>query len=122
MKQLALIILFTFSDTSYGTERCAIEPTVLRKAMPEYPAPLGTTADLHTCHEGTVTMEFTVTETGKVVDAVVIDSTLVKGCRNQSAGEDFFHQVSLDTILKYKYSSVPEACRWDETFTFQFEE
>lgn len=121
MKKLFSMFLFAYSSVGVCLEQCSPEPIVLRWVYPEYPMPSGTTADLHTCHEGSVTIEFIITKIGKVIDPQVVSSTLKKGCRNRSAKEDFFYDVSINAILKYRYIAVDQKCSWRETITFRFE-
>ena len=111
---LLVIPLIAFAEI----EHCVLEPALVKSATLKYPTPRGTTADLHTCHNGTVEMEFIVQKDGSVSDARVTNSTLVKGCRNQSAGEDFFHQTSIDTISQFQYLAQPESCISSIKFTF----
>ena len=111
---LLVISLVAFAEI----ERCVLEPVLVKGATLKYPTPHGTTADLHTCHNGTVEMEFIVQKDGSVSNARVTNSTLVKGCRNQSAGEDFFHQVSIDAISQFQYLEQPESCVSSIKFTY----
>lgn len=83
--------------------------------------PLGTTADLHTCHEGYVRLQYIISISGEVISPEVIDSKLMKGCTNQSTKNDFFHQAVLDAIIKFKYQPLPKPCITKHRFTFKNE-
>jgi hypothetical protein len=132
----SLLLLAALSAMPFAgaAQSCADRLVSIATPPPGYPSPQEaaeyfgrSTAYMHVFVEGTVTVAFSVTETGEVAEFETLESSYNLVGRNSGRyKEGFFrefHSAHVQRVLgEWRYKPIETACRVTRTFTWEFQD